>query len=348
MAEEMEFRNTVDSDPKQEMVGKTVVGKMLERIAPRIGAKVTFEPWGFAGQIEFQSGNKAYFRGSSIGLNTIAAADIAKDKDFSNFFMKKMGYRTIPGDKFFRHDWAETIKSDQTIDAALAYAQKLGFPLIVKPNSGSQGRGVARVENEVEFLRAINVVFKLDRIALVQKLVPGKDYRLVVLDDRIISAYERIPLNVRGDGVHSVLQLLQLKQEEFVKTNRDTKIQFNDPRIVETLALQELTLDSVPDTGKTVALLSNANLSSGGDAVDVTDQVSPQLKDFCVKLTKDMGLRLCGVDLILKDGIQGSVDDYYILEINAAPGLDHYANIGSKQDKVVEDLYLEILKSMDV
>jgi len=343
----MDLNRSLGSGPTQELQGKTILGKVLERIAPRIGATVLFEPWGYAGQITFKDGQRAYFKGSSIGLNRIAPADIAKDKDFANFFMASMGYRTIPGEKFFRSDWAETINSDQNIDAALAYAQEIGFPLIVKPNSGSQGRGVARVGNEQEFLRAINVIFEMDRIALVQTLVPGKDYRFVVLDDRIISAYERIPLNVTGDGVHTILQLLENKQRYFNSIGRDTKIQSDDPRIAETLALRRMILDSVLEKSQNVPLLSNANLSSGGDAVDVTDQVSEELKSLCVKLTADMGLRLCGVDLMLQEGIQGNVANYYILEINAAPGLDHYANIGEKQERVVEDLYLEILKSMD-
>jgi D-alanine-D-alanine ligase-like ATP-grasp enzyme len=328
--------------------GKTIVGKMLEKIAPRIGAEVLFEPWGYAGQIAFKGGKKAYFRGSSIGLNTIAAADIAKDKDFSNFFMQKMGYRTIPGGTFFRDDWALTMRSTENRDAALLYAKELGFPLIVKPNSGSQGRGVARVDDVVSLTRALNAICAMDRVFLVQKLVQGKDYRLVVLDDRIISAYERIPLNVTGDGMHSVLELLKIKQEFFNATERDTKIDFEDPRIEETLQIQGLALSSIPGAGTRTLLLTNANLSSGGDAVDVTHLVTDSLKNLCVQLTRDMGLRLCGVDLMLKGGIEGSIDDYYILEINAAPGLDHYANIGEKQNQVVEDLYVEILKSMEV
>lgn len=328
---------------------QTVAGKILDRIAPRVGAKINFEPWGFAGQIEFQSGKKAYFRGSSVGLNTIAAADIAQDKDFSNFFMNKMGYRTIPGEKFFSDAWAEQIGSDQTKDKALAYARSVGFPLVVKPNSGSQGRGVARVENEQQFIRAIDEVFQMDRICLVQKFISGQDYRLVVLDDKMITAYERIPLNVTGNGVSVISELLQQKQDLFVQTGRDVKIQYNDPRIIETLALQSLTLDSVPRFGQKVMLLSNANLSSGGDGVDVTDLVSRELKELCVRLTKDMGLRLCGVDLMLKDGITApkSHEDYYVLEINASPGLGHYANIGAKQEQVVEDLYFEVLKKLD-
>ncbi len=335
-----------DSGPKKPFEAKTILGKMLERIAPRINATVQFEPWGYAGMITFENGKRAFFRGSSIGLNTIASADIAKDKDFANYFMKAMGYRTIPTEKFYSPSWAEAIDSDQSFESAIEYAHSVGFPLIVKPNSGSQGRGVARVNNELELRRALTTVFEGDRVALIQELVTGQDYRIVVLDDRIISAYERIPLNVTGDGTHTISELLELKQAEFIRNGRDTILNPADPRIAETLALKRYTLDTTPTEGEKVYLLSNANLSSGGDAVDVTERVPEDVRELCISLTRDMGLKLCGVDLMLKNGMDGGASGYHVLEINAAPGLDHYATIGEKQDQIVEGLYLEVLKSL--
>jgi D-alanine-D-alanine ligase-like ATP-grasp enzyme len=335
------------SNPQIPLLGKTIVGKILERIAPRIGARIAFEPWGFAGQITFQSGRRAYFKGSSIGLNTIAAADIAKDKDFSYFFLESMNYRTIPSEKFFRDDWADVLNSTQRISAALDYCDRISYPLIVKPNSGSQGRGVAKVNNRIEAERAILAVFELDRIVLVQSFISGQDYRIVVLDNRIISAYRRTPLKVIGDGSASIDELIKLKQATFISVGRDTKIKVDDPRIDETLRCIGMDRYSIPVKDETVFLLSNANLSAGGDAEDVTKYVHPNLMKLCVDVTRDMGLRLCGVDVILQDNIDKPNTDYFLLEINAAPGLDHYAQIGSEQEQIVEALYLEVLESMD-
>ncbi|MBI2888795.1 MAG: cyanophycin synthetase [Candidatus Liptonbacteria bacterium] len=324
-----------------------LLGKVLQKIAPKIGARVVLEPeWNIVGQIIFKNGRKRYFRYSSLDLNPLGASDIAKDKDYANFFMRRMGYPVIPGRAFFSYDWCKAIGSRRDIDAAYRYAKTIGFPVVVKPNSGSQGTNVAYAYNRVEFFRAVRAVFVRDRVALVQKPVRGTDYRVVVLDGRVISAYERIPLHVVGDGKHTIRQLLQVKQRRFVAASRDTRIKMHDPRIALKLARQGLTFRSVPPKGARIYLLDNANLSTGGDSVDVTKNVHPAFHRIAVRLTRDMGLRLCGVDLMVKGSITEKLHEYWVLEVNAAPGLDHYAATGRAQERIVEELYLEVLKSM--
>lgn len=328
-----------------------VLGRMLQKIAPRIGAKIVLEPeWGIVGQITFKSGRHSYFRYNTVDLNSLGASEIAKDKDYANFFMKLMGYPVVPGSKtFFSDRWSKAIGSPRNIDAAYRYAKGLGLPVVVKPNSGSQGVGVAFVRNKHEFYRAMRAVFEIDRVALVQEPVHGKDYRIVVLDKKVISAYERIPLSIVGDGKSTILSLLKKKQKEFVASSRDTFIKLNDPRMAEKLKRQKLNFSSVPVKGERVFLLDNANLSSGGDSVDVTKKIHPEFGKIAVKLTKDMGLRLCGVDLMIDGDISQKpvTYSYWVLEINSAPGLDHYARSGKVQEKIVENLYLEVLKSME-
>jgi len=326
-----------------------LLGQVLQRIAPRIGARVVLEPqWNVVGQIVFKSGRKRYFRYSSLDLNPLGASEIAKDKDYANFFMRRMGYPTVAGKTFFSASWARAIGMPRrNIDAAYRYACRLGFPVIVKPNSGSQGTGVALVRNKKGLYRALNFIFKRDRVALVQRVVKGKDYRLVVLDGKVISAYERIPLSVVGNGRSTIGRLLVAKQRAFVAASRDTRIRADDPRIADKLCRQGMSMDSIPKNGERVYLLDNANLSTGGDSVDVTDIVHPLFRRIAVHLTKDMGLRLCGVDLMVEGDISRPPGVYRILEINAAPGLDHYAQTGKKQERIVENLYLQVLKSMD-
>lgn len=325
-----------------------LVGKIFRKIAPRIGAKVVIEPeWNIVGQIVYKSGRKRYFRYSSIDLNTLGASEVSRDKDYANFFMKRMGYPTVPGRTFFSPDWAKAMESPRDIHAAYRYAKKIGFPVIVKPNSGSQGKGVALVHTRREFYAATRRIFKLDRIALVQTPVKGRDYRIVVLDNMVISAYERIPLSVVGDGRSSIKKLLEEKQRNFFASSRDTKIRMNDPRIKAKLARTGLTLRSIPARGNRVCLLDNANLSTGGDSVDVTATIHPDFHAFAVGLTRDMGLRLAGVDIIVDGDIDNTPQKYSVLEINSAPGLDHYAKSGRAQQKIVEDMYLEVLKSME-
>ncbi len=326
-----------------------VLGPILRKIAPRLGATVLIEPeWGVVGQITFKSGRRSYFRYNTVDLNPVGSSDVAKDKDYANFFMRRLGYPTIPGSKtFFSDEWARAIGSPRrNIDAAYRHARQLGFPVIVKPNSGSQGLGVSLVYSKREFYQALRVVFKGDRVALVQRQVQGRDYRIVVLEEKVISAYERIPLNVVGDGRLTIRQLLEKKQRQFIAARRDTQVKIDDTRMALKLQRQGLTLRSIPAVGFRVYLLDNANLSAGGEAVDVTDKAHPDIKKLAVRLTKDMGLRLCGVDLIVEGDINKEPGTYWILEVNAAPGLDHYARTGRAQKKIVEDLYFQVLTKL--
>ncbi len=332
---------------KKKKADGPLLGKVFRKIAPKIGATIVIEPeWNIVGQIIFKNGRKRYFRHSTLDLNPVGASDIAKDKDYANFFMKRMGYPTVPGKTFFSNDWNRAIHSRRNINAAYRYAVKLGLPVFVKPNSGSQGMAVARVHAKREFYRAMRAIFKRDRVALVQMPVSGQDYRIVVLDKKVISAYERIPLNVVGDGQSSVRQLLTRKQKQFVATGRDTIIRAEDKRIAENLKRQGFTMRSVISRGEHVRLLDNANLSTGGDAIDVTDVIHPGFKKIAIRLTQDMGLRFCGVDLMVQGGIAEKPERYWILEVNAAPGLDHYVKTGKAQEKIVEDMYLTVLKAM--
>ena len=328
-----------------------VLARMLRKIATKIGASVLIEPeFGVVGQITFKSGNRSYFRYNTLDLNPVGSADISKDKDYANFFMEKLGYRTIPKSRAFYSDrWAQAVgKPKRNIHAAYAHAVKLGFPVIVKPNSGSQGVNVSLAHTKKEFYQALRNIFKSDRIALVQPKVTGRDYRIVVLDDKIVSAYERIPLSIEGIGRSTIMALLRAKQKAFLRALRDTQIVFVDTRIINKLKRQGLMFDSVLKKGEQIFLLDNANLSSGGSSVDVTHTIHKEYAELAIKLTHDMGLRLCGVDLMVDGNIEEAPkDNYFILEINAAPGLDHYATIGKAQEKVVEDLYLEVLKHLE-
>ena len=327
-----------------------LLGKLFKKIAPRIGARVILEPrWGIVGQIIFKNGRHSFFRYNTVDLNRTGASDIARDKDYSNFFMAKMGYPVIPGTRtFFSNHWAQAIGAvGNQIEDAYKYARQIGFPVIVKPNSGSQGSRVSLVYNKKEFYRAIREVFKKDNVSLVQPWIPGNDYRLVVLDDNVISAYMRSPLKVTGDGISTIADLLEKKQSQFNLEKRDTQIKKDDPRIKIKLQHQGLDMQSIPDRKKSIYLLDNANLSGGGDSIDVTLKVHPLFKQLAIRLTRDMGLRLCGVDMIIDGDIGEKPDKYYILEINASPGLDHYAKTGKQQEKIVEDLYLQVLKGME-
>ena len=324
--------------------------QLIKRLAPKVGARVVVEPeWGIAGQIIYPNKIVRSLRMYSLDLNHIASSDIARDKDYAKFFMKERGYPVAEGKTVFSDAWAKAIKSNNKIPTGIKYAEKLGYPLIIKPNSKSQGVGVTLVLNKFELASGLKEIFKGDKIAIIEQYLPGRDYRIVVLDKEIISAYERLPLSVIGDGKSSIFKLLKQKQRSFIITGRDTKINFDDRRIKLKLKHFGHTLNTILPKGEKIFLLDNANLSTGGDSIDVTNNIHVGFRKIAVNLSRDMGLRIVGVDIMITKGdITKNPKDcsYYIIEINAAPGLDHYVTTGKKQRKIVEAMYLKILKAL--
>lgn len=327
---------------------KPFISRIFKSLEKQVGVKIVLEPkYGYAGQIILPNGQTRYFRSTHLDINPLGASEISHDKDYAAFFMKKLGYPVVTSFKFYTDKLCEVIKSKDDINAAYFKACDMGFPVILKPNDGSQGHGVTQVFTKDEFFRAAKSIFKKHDVMLVQKVATGKDYRIVVLDDEIISAYERIPLSVIGDGKHTIKQLVIIKQKDFIKNGRDTQIDLDDFRIIAKLKRQKLYLDSILNKDQQVFLLDNANLSSGGDAKDVTDIISRDFKKMAIKLTAKMNLRYCGVDLMTNDSIDSNnPKNFVILEINSAPGLDHYAYIGSKQNKIVRSLYKKVLEAL--
>lgn len=327
-----------------------ILDEVLKEVAPKIGAQIIFESvWKVVGCIVYRSGQRRYFRNSTLDINRMGASEISRDKGYSKFFMRLLGYPVVKGDVFYSKRWCKRIGSKKNIDRAYRFARRLGFPVFVKPNSRSRGVGVEKVHTRGQFYHALRHIFRDDIVAVVEEAVIGaSDYRIVVLDHKVISAYERIPLNVIGDGSSTIRSLLRKKQLEYTRIGRDTRLNPKDPRMLAKLRRSGLNLGSILEKGRQVYLLDNANLSAGGESKDVTQGIHPDFRQLAVELTRAMGLRFCGVDVLVKGGsLAEPAREFYVLEINSAPGLDHYAKIGKEQKRIVQDLYLQVIKAME-
>lgn len=324
-----------------------LVTSIIQKIAPQMGAVVVIDPeYQLVGHITFKNGNKAFFSTSKLNINGFGSAEIAKDKGYSSFFLKQFGYKVTEGQTFFSKKLCEKIGNSRNIDAGFEYAKKLGFPLIVKPLNLSQGKLVTKVYNKTEYYQAAKKILRINSGLIVERFYLGKDYRIVVIDNEAIAAYQRIPLSVVGDGKSTIVELLYQKQENFLKNGRKKFINLDDFRIKRKLQKQRLNFDSILPEDTVVYLLDNANLSSGGEAVDVTESIHPDFKKLALNVTKDMGLRLAGLDVIADD-ITMPMNNYVIIEVNGSPGLTHYASIGETQAQRVEDLYFKVLKALE-
>ncbi|MFM7363765.1 MAG: cyanophycin synthetase [Cuspidothrix sp.] len=323
------------------------ITSIIQKLALQIGAVVLVEPeYELVGHITFKNGKRSVFSYAKLNINGFASAELAKDKAYSNFFLRQFGYRVTEGKTFFNDHLCAKLAHPRNIDDGLDYAQKLGFPVIVKPLNLSQGVLVTKVYNQEEYYHVAKKIFQIKSGLIVEKFYSGNDYRILVLDNEIIAAYQRIPLFVVGDGKSNILELLQQKQERFTNMGRKNIIKFEDFRISQKLQTQNLNLDSVIPANDIVYLLDSANLSSGGEAVDFSENIHPDFKKLAINITKDIGLRLAGVD-ILTDDITSPMVDYTLIEVNGSPGLDHYAASSEVAAQKVENLYLKVLKILE-
>jgi len=320
--------------------------RLMAEVAPEIGASVWLEPeYGFVGEITFANWKRHLFRNTNFNVNPLGSVEIVRDKGYCSTFLRRYWYQVAEGKTFFRDDLNDHIAVKRWMKEGWEYAKSLWLPVIVKPNNLSQGSWVQRVDSEEEYYIASNAIFDKTNVMIIERLHQGQDYRVVVFNDDIISAYTRIPLQVVGNGILTIRQLLTLKQEKFIQDGRDTIIDFEDPRITRKLEKQGLTFDSVLSDWQEVYLLDNANLSTGGESVDVTESIHPDFAMLAKKITKDMWLRLCGVDFMTRDITKPLSEntDYIVIELNWAPGLDNYMSSWNQQRDNVKAMYKKIL-----
>lgn len=327
--------------------GRPFMPAILARIAPLVGAEVVLEPeFGIVGLVRFPNGRQSYFWHNKFNLNSVSSARIAQDKGYTAHFLGVHGYRVPRARSFFREAFRQALDSDRGTVAALAYAEELGWPVYVKPCRRSQGDGVSMATDPAEFADATARVLERDRMMIVQEACPGRDYRIVTLDGEVINAYERVPLEVVGDGRSTVAGLLHALQAAFDASGRDTRIPVDDARIHTRLRRAGLTTESVVPAGAPLRLLDIANLSCGGTTVDITHRLHPSVATLAAGVAAALDLRFAGIDVLLPDAT-APLDDYVVLEVNSAPGLDHYGTAGPAHEAFVDALYLKVLRAVE-
>jgi D-alanine-D-alanine ligase-like ATP-grasp enzyme len=317
---------------------------------------IDVEPkYGYATRLTYTDGNHRITYGSDLGLNSGAACDLAKDKGHSKFMLRTIGVNCPDGEEFLLPWWAERLKSSprqstnediRTIDQAPSYIEEnLGYPVYIKPVDGSQGKNIYKLHAVEQLQEAVNKYGeKQVRVAVVEESVDMPDYRVVCLDGELISAYQRTPLTVTGDGVSTIRDLITAKQEIY-DIERDTKLDPDSPDIEQNLLSYGLSIDSIPSTDEVLPLVPTSNLSAGGTSDDVTETIHPTWTELSIYIAKNFNLRLCGVDLACED-ITDPDAGYSVIEVNAAPGLDHYAMSGEAQKKIVDQLYTKVFNAM--
>ena len=242
------------------------------------------------------------------------AEDIAQDKELTKMILRSAGV-PVP----YGSDRA------QPRSRPGQEAQEIGFPVTVKPADGNQGRGVAVNLNTKEQVQApMMQPCSESREIMVEENVQGKDFRLLVVGGHLVAAACRIPAHVIGDGMHTVAELVAQENTDPRRGDHHALTLSKIPLDAVSLAvlrMQGLTPESVPPEGAVVLIRRNANLSTGGTAIDVTDLVHPLNASFAVGAAQCVGLDIAGIDIVAED-ISMPLDEQggKVIEVNAAPG----------------------------
>ena len=265
--------------------------------------------------VQFGWGSKQRrIQAAETDLSSAIAESIAQDKELTKKLLHASGVSVPQG------------RPVSDAEDAWRAAQEIGGPVVVKPRDGNQGKGISvNIQTREEVMAAYHTAIEFRDDILVERYLPGHDYRFLVIGDKLIAAARRDPPQVIGDGIHTVRELVNIvnadpRRGEGHATSL-TKIRFDDIALAR-LALQGMNADTIPPRGTRVVLRNNANLSTGGTATDVTDDVHPELAAAAVAAAQTVGLDICGIDVVC-DTVLKPLEDQGggIVEVNAAPGL---------------------------
>ncbi|PKO89452.1 MAG: cyanophycin synthetase [Betaproteobacteria bacterium HGW-Betaproteobacteria-12] len=265
--------------------------------------------------VQFGWGSKQKrIQAAETSFTSAIAEAIAQDKELTKQLLHAAGVAVPTGRPV----------SDE--DDAWKAALEIGLPVVVKPQDGNQGKGISvNLSSEEQIRQAYRVAIEFRDDIMVEKYLPGHDWRLLVIGDKLIAAARRDPPLVVGDGTHTVRQLVDIVNSDPRRSDGHatslTKIRFDEIALAR-LAEQGYGADSVPARGVRVVLRNNANLSTGGTATDVTDDVHPELAAAAVAAAQTVGLDIAGIDVVCDTMLKPLEDQGGgIVEVNAAPGL---------------------------
>ncbi|WP_316792824.1 cyanophycin synthetase [Pedobacter frigoris] len=257
--------------------------------------------------------NQVRFRATMTEKTNSIAVDIAGNKDETKRLLQDSAIPVAKG---------VTIADIADLPDAI---KKVGYPLVFKPLDGNHGRGASiNVKTDEAAAAAFEYAKQYSRKIIIEKFITGYDFRVLVIDHKMVAAALRVPAHVTGNGQQTVQELINKENEDprrgYGHENVLTEITV-DRDTLDLLDKKQYTLESVPPNGEIVYLKSTANLSTGGTSIDVTDLVHPQNVFICERISRVIGLDICGIDIMAENLTQPLPENGgVVLEVNAAPG----------------------------
>lgn len=257
--------------------------------------------------------NQVRFRATMTDKTSSIAVDLAGNKDETKRILQEQAIPVAKG---------LTISSDEDLEIAL---DKIGFPLVFKPLNGNHGKGATiNVKTREEAVAAFAYAQKYSHRVIVERFITGHDFRVLVIDNRMVAAAQRVPAHIVGDGVNTIDKLIEIENSDprrgYGHENVLTEIGI-DRDTLDLLDKKGYSLETIPKKSEIVYLKSTANLSTGGTSIDVTDLVHPQNVFMCERIARVIGLDICGIDIMANNLTELLTENGgVVLEVNAAPG----------------------------
>jgi cyanophycin synthetase len=267
---------------------------------------------------------------SAIGV------EVAGDKDLTKERLAKASIPVPTG---------EIVRTEEEAVAALS---SIGGPVVVKPLEGRQGKGVSlNLSTPEEVASAFRIAREFSSSVLVEEMFEGRNYRVLVVGYKVAAASERIPCHVTGDGRHTVAELIDIENSNPLRGEGHekplTKIKKDDEILRTFMQKEGWSMEDVPGEGERVSLCAGMNLSTGGTAKDVTDEVHPTVRSLCERAARIIGMDVCGIDLVVEDIAEPLGGGGGVIEVNAAPGLRMHQFPGEGQPRDVGEAIVEML-----
>lgn len=244
---------------------------------------------------------------SSIGV------EVACDKEDTKHLLEQANIQVAKG---------KIVRTERQLESAVRYVK---YPMVIKPINGNHGRGITiNINNWDEALAAYKVAKEISRSVIVEKFIVGDDYRLLVIDYKLVAAAKRTPAHVVGNGKDKIQALID-------QVNADPRRGYGHEKVLTRIKVNEMTenilqannysLDTILAKDEVLYLKDTANLSTGGTATDVTDVVHPENIFMAERISRVIGLDICGIDVMTTDISKPLREtDGAVLEVNAGPG----------------------------
>jgi cyanophycin synthetase len=283
------------------------------------------------------NGQSQLFKASATMSNNVVGSRIADFKDLT-FTVINRYVPDCPMPKSI------TINDGDDIQELLTKEQ-LSYPLVVKPLDGSHAEGVIVNINDLQTLeKAVQSAYEYNDNdkAIIQSMISGDDYRVLVVGLKVVAVSKRVPAFVTGDGKNTIAQLIEIENQHPMRGDDHdkplTKITLNQES-ERVLHEQQLDPDSVPDNNQAVYLKRTANLSTGGVAIDYTDKIHPSIRAVAEKVATSLSMAVLAIDFVTSDiTLPLSETNGGLIEINDTPGLrmHHFPYEGKARDAAGE------------